>query len=73
MFELERLDEGTQFRLARVAAGLSQYDVATRAGVAPQRISELERGRGQLPPVVIERIRGVLDEANRAEAPDAAA
>ncbi len=48
MLQLERLDEGTRTRLLRVAAGLSQHDLASRAGLDRRRLSEHERGERPL-------------------------
>lgn len=75
MLQLDQLQEGTRFRLARVASGLTLFDVGTRAGVSPPRLSEFERGRGQLSPDALDRVRAVLDAegAKRAVADHAVA
>lgn len=73
MLQIDRLHEGARFRLARVAAGLTLFDVGSRANVSPPRLSEFERGRGQLAPDAIDRVRAVLDAANAGGLPDAAA
>jgi transcriptional regulator with XRE-family HTH domain len=49
------LHEGIEFRLARIAAGLTLFDVGVRAGVSPPRLSEFERGCRQLPSADIAR------------------
>lgn len=65
MLDLDHIDEGTKLRVARTVARLSLFDVAMRAGVAPQRLSEYERGRaGSLTPDAINRVRAVLNTAN---------
>ena len=60
MLQIDRLPEGTRLRLARIALGLTLFDVGQRAAVSPPRLSELERGRPSLPPEAIERVRAVL-------------
>jgi transcriptional regulator with XRE-family HTH domain len=61
MLHLELLNEGTRTRLLRVAARLSQHDLASRAGVDRRRLSEHERGERQLAPRELARVREVLD------------
>lgn len=60
MLQIERLPEGTQLRLARIAAGLTLFDVGKRADVSPPRLSEFERGRPSLSPEAVARVRAVL-------------
>jgi transcriptional regulator with XRE-family HTH domain len=60
VLQLDHLPEGTQLRLARIAAGLTLFDVGVRANVSPPRLSEFERGRPSLTPDAVERVRAVL-------------
>jgi transcriptional regulator with XRE-family HTH domain len=60
VLQLDHLPEGTQLRLARIAAGLTLFDVGVRANVSPPRLSEFERGRPSLTPDAVERVRTVL-------------
>lgn len=60
MLQFSDLPEGTQLRLARIARGLTLFDVGRRAGVSPPRLSEYERGRPSLSPEAVERVRAVL-------------
>jgi len=60
MLRLDHLPEGTQLRLARIAAGLTLFDVGKLADVSPPRLSEFERGRSSLSPEAVERVRVVL-------------
>lgn len=60
MLRIDQLPEGTQLRLARIAAGLTLFDVGKLAGVSPPRLSEFERGRPSLAAEAIERVREVL-------------
>lgn len=73
MLTLDRVSEGTSFRLARVATGLTLFDVGSRAGIPPPRLSEFERGRLALAPEVVSRIRGALIAAGAplVDAPEA--
>jgi transcriptional regulator with XRE-family HTH domain len=63
MLQLERLDEGTRTRILRVAAGLSQYDLASRAGVDRRRLSERERGERPLRGAELARLHDALERA----------
>jgi transcriptional regulator with XRE-family HTH domain len=63
MLQLERLDEGTRTRILRVAAGLSQHDLATRAGIDRRRLSEHERGERLLPESELARVHDALRQA----------
>lgn len=60
MLTLDRLSEPAALRLARVAVGWSLFDLGSRVGVQPPRLSEYERGRLALAPEVVDRIRAVL-------------
>ena len=67
MLDVANLPEGVQLRLARIAAGLTLFDVGKLANVSPPRLSEFERGRPSLSPDAVERVRAVL--AGEATAP----
>jgi transcriptional regulator with XRE-family HTH domain len=60
MLRIDHLPEGTQLRLARIAVGLTLFDVGRLADVSPPRLSEFERGRPSLSPETVERVRAVL-------------
>lgn len=64
MFYLERLDDGDRTRLLRVAARLSQYDLASRAGIDRRRLSEHERGERPLRGPELARVRAALGVAD---------
>jgi transcriptional regulator with XRE-family HTH domain len=64
---LDQLPEGRRLKVARIAAGLTLWDLARRADVQPPRISEFERGHGRLPAEALERIHAVLAEAMPSE------
>lgn len=72
MLHLDRLDEGTRTRLYRVAAGLSQYELASRAGIDRRRLSEHERGERPLREPELGRLRAALG-ATEPQAPSAGA
>lgn len=52
---------GDQLRRERLARGERIVDVASRAGVAPQYLSELERGRKDPSSEVLGALAGALD------------
>ncbi len=60
MLRMDHLPEGTQLRLARIAAGLTLFDVGKRADVSPPRLSEFERGRPSLSLEAVARVRALL-------------
>lgn len=64
MLQIDHLPEGTQLRLARIAAGLTLFDVGRLADVSPPRLSEFERGRPSLPPEAVARVRDALAGAS---------
>ncbi len=68
MLRLDTLDEGTKTRVFRVAVGLSQYDLAARAGIDRRRLSEHERGERALREEELARVRAVLDGGSLNEA-----
>lgn len=60
MLALNRVSEGMQVRMARVAIGWSLYELGARTGVLPPRLSEFERGRLTLAPEAVARVRATL-------------
>jgi len=60
VLQFDHLPEGTQLRLARIAAGLTLFEVGKLANVSPPRLSEFERGRPSLPPEAVARVRTLL-------------
>ena len=52
--------EGVELKIARIRAGLRQYEVATRAGILPNRLSEIEAGRRRPSPELLDRILRVI-------------
>lgn len=47
---------GLDIRIMRLKAGLRQYAVAARVGIAPNRLSEIESGRREPSPELLQRI-----------------
>ena len=65
MVQSRQFSVGTHTRLLRVAAGLTQQDLATLAGVERRRLSEFERNQAKaLGPDAVIRVLGVLTDAN---------
>jgi transcriptional regulator with XRE-family HTH domain len=65
VFRFEQLPEYTQFRLARVAAGLTLFELGRRASVSPPRLSEFERGHVALPAKVLASLELILRDGLR--------
>jgi transcriptional regulator with XRE-family HTH domain len=55
------LTSGMESRLARVARGLTQWQVAMKAGVAPWAVSAYERNDRYVPPGWVRKIKAALD------------
>jgi transcriptional regulator with XRE-family HTH domain len=70
VFALQELDEGTRTRVLRVAARLTQHDLALRANVDRRRLSEFERNQANaLAADGIARVREVLANACNLKVP----
>ena len=61
---LDHLTDGIRTRLLRVAAGFSQHDLASRAGIDRRRLSEHERGERPLPAPDLSRVRLALEASD---------
>jgi transcriptional regulator with XRE-family HTH domain len=51
---------GVEIKIARIRAGLRQYDVAKSIGILANRLSEIEAGRRRPSPELLERILQVI-------------
>ena len=58
---------GIEIKIARIRAGLRQYEVAARVGMPPSRLCEIECGRRQPTHELISLIMAVIEEAQRAK------
>ena len=62
---------GLDIKIARIRAGLRQYQVAMSVGILPNRLSEIESGRRSPPPELLERIfeavQGTADDQRKQE------
>jgi transcriptional regulator with XRE-family HTH domain len=43
--KLSRTDRALALKIARLRAGIKQYELAVRVGIAPTQLSEIETGR----------------------------
>ena len=48
--------DGLGLKIERITRGLTQWDLAKKAGVHPARISEMERGRRDVAEAVVEAL-----------------
>ena len=48
--------EGVEIKVARIRAGLRQYEVAASVGILPNRLSEIDAGRRNPSPELLELI-----------------
>jgi len=60
MTETTTYPEGVEIKIARIRAGLLQYEVAANVGILPNRLSEIEAGRRRPSPELLERILQVI-------------
>ena len=54
---------GLDLKIARLKAGLLQYDVAVQVGIAPCQLSLIENDRKQPSPELLRRIYAVIEAA----------
>ena len=52
--------QGLELKIARLRAGLKQYQLASKVGIAPTQLCEIETGRREVSPELLERILGVI-------------
>ena len=62
--------KGLDFKLARVRAGVKQYEMAAALGICQTRLSAIENGRSKLTPEVEIRLRQILAELADPEGKD---
>ena len=55
--------QGIEIKVARIRAGLRQYQVAAQVGISPSKLSEIESGRKQPSRELYSRILEVIREA----------
>lgn len=56
-------NKGLELKIARLRAGLKQYELAAKVGIAPTQLCEIEAGRHELPPELLERILKVINNS----------
>jgi transcriptional regulator with XRE-family HTH domain len=55
-----RDNKGLELKIARLRAGLKQYELAAKVGIAPTQLCEIETGRREVPAELLERILRVI-------------
>ena len=63
-----RTMHGLEIKVRRIRAGLHQYELAARLGINQTRLSEIECGRVQPSPELLERILDAIRRARDAKA-----
>ena len=53
-------NKGLELKIARLRAGLKQYELAAKVGIAPTQLCEIETGRREVPAELLERILTVI-------------
>lgn len=59
--------KGLELKIARIRAGLKQYELAAKVGIASTQLCEIETGRREVSPGLLERILGVIKSNKDAE------
>lgn len=59
--------KGIELKIARIRAGLKQYELANMVGISQNRLSMIELERRQASPELLERIREALGAVSRGE------
>lgn len=59
------IKRGIDLKIARIKAGLHQYEVARMIGIAQPRLSEIEAGLRQPSPELLEKLKRVLHETKK--------
>jgi len=55
---------GLDIKIARIKAGIRQYDLAARLGIHPSRLSEIESGRRKPSPETLEQLVQILSPSS---------
>ena len=55
-----KTDTGLEIKIARLRAGLKQYELAARLGISSTQLCEIELGRKVLSPELAQRITEIL-------------
>ena len=59
--------QGLELKIARIRAGLKQYQLAAKLGIAPTQLCEIENGRREVSPELLERILGMIKSNKKTE------
>ena len=60
-------NNGLGLKIARLRAGLKQYELAAKIGIASTQLCEIETGRREVSPDLLERILEVITSNKQAE------
>lgn len=55
-----RCSQGLELKIARLRAGMKQYTLAAKVGIASTQLCEIETGRRDVSPELLERILGMI-------------
>jgi len=65
--EMARQVNGIDIKIARLKAGIRQYELAARLGIHPSHLSEIETGRRKPSPELDDRLNRILEERSTHE------
>lgn len=64
---MARQVNGIDIKIARLKAGIRQYELAARLGIHPSHLSEIETGRRKPSPELDDRLNRILEERSTHE------
>ncbi len=62
-----RSSQGLELKIARLRARLKQYELAAKVGIASTQLCEIETGRREVSPELLEWILGVIKSNKQTE------
>jgi len=60
-------NEGLKLKIARLRAGVKQYELAAKVGIASTQLCEIETGRREVSPELLKRILGVIKSSKQTD------
>lgn len=59
---MKAITSGLELKIARLMAGLKQYELAAKLGIGTTQLCEIETGRRQPSPELVKQIKQLIDE-----------
>jgi transcriptional regulator with XRE-family HTH domain len=62
-----RNNSGLELKIARLRAGIKQFELAAKVGIASTQLCEIETGRREVSPELLKWILGVIKSSKQTE------